>query len=82
MKSTGIVRNVDDLGRVVIPKELRKILMIEKKDPLEIFTEGNLIILRSYNPLCLFCRDGKNLKEFKGKKICADCCSAISGKKE
>lgn len=56
MKSTGIVRKIDELGRVVIPKELRKVLSIEEKDGLEIFTESDKIILRKYVPGCTFCK--------------------------
>ena len=73
MKSTGIVRKVDELGRVVIPIELRRTLMIREKDALEIFTEEDMIILRNYKPLCYICSSGVNLKDFKGKRICADC---------
>lgn len=76
MKSTGIVRKVDELGRVVIPIELRRTLMIGEKDALEIFTEGDTIILRSYKPLCYICGSGEDLKTFKNKRICADCISA------
>lgn len=73
MKSTGIVRKVDELGRVVIPIELRRTLMIGEKDALEIFTEEDTIILRSYTPLCYICGSGVKLKDFKGKRICLDC---------
>lgn len=82
MKSTGIVRKVDELGRVVIPIELRRTLQIGEKDPLEIFVEGNTIILRRYEPLCFVCGEGSNEKyiDFKGKKVCRSCKEIISSK--
>lgn len=73
MKSTGIVRKVDDLGRVVIPIELRRTLMIGEKDPLEIFVEGDSIILRSYKPLCYICGNANELTIIRDKKICREC---------
>ncbi len=78
MKSTGIVRKVDELGRVVIPKELRGLLMIENRDGLEIFTDGDTIILRKYDPLCYLCGDGTDLVHFKGKKVCSKCVATIN----
>lgn len=73
MKSTGIVRQVDNLGRIVIPVELRRTLNIEIKDSLEIFTEGNTVILRKYEPVCIFCGEGKKITNYKGKNICEAC---------
>ncbi len=73
MKSTGIVRRVDDLGRVVIPKETRQIFSINEKDSLEIFTDEDMILLKKYSPGCMFCNNVKNLTVFKGKHICEDC---------
>lgn len=74
MKSTGIVRKVDQLGRVVIPKELRKILNIkEDESSLEIYTEGDEIILRKYEPSCIFCGESKGVVTYKGKNICSKC---------
>ncbi|NWL89604.1 AbrB family transcriptional regulator [Paenibacillus sp. 79R4] len=69
MKSTGIVRNVDELGRVVIPVELRKTLGIGEKDPLEIFTNGDQIILRKYAPGCVLTGETEDLITFKGKLV-------------
>ena len=80
MKSTGIVRHIDELGRVVVPKEIRKKLGIANTDPVEIFTEGDRIILTKYSPVCHFCGKKEGLTEFKEKNICADCISEISGK--
>jgi transcriptional pleiotropic regulator of transition state genes len=73
MKATGIVRKVDELGRIVIPKELRGILDINIKDSLEIFTEDKNIILKKYNPGCVFCERINNVIRFKEKNICSDC---------
>ena len=60
MKSTGIVRKVDELGRVVIPIELRNKLDIKVKDPIEIFVDGSSIVLKKYEPNCIFCCNSKN----------------------
>ena len=73
MKSTGVVRKLDNLGRIVIPIELRKTMGIAIKDTLEIFTEGDEIILKKYHPGCIFCGDVRNLQLFKGKMICEKC---------
>ena len=69
MKSTGIVRRVDELGRVVIPIELRNKFGIAEKDPIEIYVEGSNIILKKYEQNCVFCGNSKNLSEYKGKLI-------------
>lgn len=79
MKATGIVRKVDELGRIVIPKELRNSLGIDVKDPIEIFVEGEFIMLKKYEPSCSFCGEARDLKEFNGKKICANCLEEIKG---
>ena len=73
MKSTGIVRKVDELGRVVIPIELRRTLNIEEKDSLEIYVDGEHIILKKYEPACIFCGDASNTQYLKGKLICPSC---------
>ena len=73
MKATGIVRRIDELGRVVIPKEIRRTLRIKEGDPLEIFTEGDEIILKKYQPGCIFCNDARNVTLFKGKLVCEKC---------
>ena len=78
MKSTGIVRRIDELGRVVIPIELRNKFGIDEKDPIEIFVEGSNIILKKYEPNCVFCGSSKNLVEYKGKLICEKCSKQIS----
>lgn len=73
MKSTGIVRKVDELGRVVIPIELRRLLSIQEKDSMEIFTEADTIILKKYEPACIFCGQAKGVRNIKGKNICPAC---------
>ena len=73
MKATGIVRRVDQLGRIVIPKELRDVLDIAHNDCLEIFTEGSNIIFKKYSPACVFCGEYNKIEQFKGKNICSKC---------
>lgn len=73
MKSTGIVRKVDDLGRIVLPMELRRLLDIEPRDSLEIFVDGEKVILKKYEPQCIFCSQAENMNVFKGKNICSEC---------
>ena len=80
MKSTGIVRKVDELGRIVLPIELRRTLGIEEKDCIEIFVDGESIILRKYKPACIFCDNAKDIINYKGKNICPDCIRAMSEK--
>ena len=70
MKSTGIVRKVDELGRIVLPIELRRTLDIAEKDALEIFVEGDNIILHKYHPSCIFCAHTKNIISYEGKNVC------------
>ncbi len=78
MKSTGVVRKLDNLGRIVVPIELRKTLNISVKDSIEIFTEGDQIILRKYVPGCIFCGESNNLCTFNGKQICESCAARIA----
>jgi transcriptional pleiotropic regulator of transition state genes len=77
MKSTGIVRKVDELGRIVLPIELRKTLDIEIKNALEIFVDGNMILLKKYEPACIFCLDAKDVITYKGKNICPNCMNEL-----
>lgn len=79
MKSTGIIRNVDELGRIVIPKEIRKKMNIGSADPIEIYVEGDKIILRKYENACAICGGSAELVEFKGKKICEECIAELKG---
>lgn len=80
MKCTGIVRKVDELGRIVLPIELRRTLGIEEKDRIEIFVDGESIILRKYQPACIFCDNAKDIINYKGKNICPDCIRAMNEK--
>ena len=73
MKSTGIVRRVDELGRIVLPIELRRTLNIAEKDSLEIYVDGSSIMLKKYQPACIFCDDARDVIVFRGKNICAKC---------
>ncbi|MEI8217010.1 MAG: AbrB/MazE/SpoVT family DNA-binding domain-containing protein [Eubacteriales bacterium] len=77
MKATGMVRKVDNLGRVVLPIELRRNLGIDIKDPLEIYVEGDTIILKKYEPACIFCGNAKNLSGIHGKIVCKDCINEL-----
>lgn len=73
MKSTGIIRKIDELGRFVIPMEMRNKLGISNNDSLEIYVEGTSIILKKYQPDCVFCGSSKNVVEYKGKNVCEKC---------
>lgn len=73
MKSTGIVRKVDELGRIVLPIELRRTLEIAERDSLEIYVEGSTIILKKYEPACVFCADAKDVVNYRGRNICRKC---------
>ncbi len=77
MKSTGIVRKVDELGRIVIPIELRRTLDINIKDSLEIYVDGNFVLLKKYEPACIFCGNAKDITSFKGKNICPECLGGL-----
>ena len=80
MKSTGIVRKIDELGRIVLPMELRNKMDISNRDPVEIFTEDDKIILKKYQPSCIFCGDADDVTYFKGKLVCKNCIKALSEK--
>ncbi len=73
MKATGIVRKVDELGRIVLPIELRRTLDIDIKDPLEIFVDSDCIVLKKYTPACIFCGSANDVKRIKEKNVCAEC---------
>ena len=73
MKSTGIVRKVDELGRIVLPIEMRRTLDIGEKDALEIYVEGSSVILKKYKPSCVFCDATIDITVFMGKIICHKC---------
>lgn len=77
MKSTGIVRKVDELGRIVLPIELRRTLDIAERDSLEIYVDGPSIVLRKYQPACIFCDDARDVVNYKGKNVCPNCIKAL-----
>lgn len=77
MKSTGMVRRIDNLGRIVLPIELRRVLDLDKDSALEIFIEGNQVVLKKYEPSCIFCGEAKDVEPYKGRNICAKCRKAI-----
>lgn len=77
--SKGIVRNLDSLGRVVIPAEMREMLHIGKGEPVSITTDGISVTLRKYAPGCTFCDSLEKLDEFMGKKVCRSCKAKIAG---
>ena len=73
MKSTGITRQVDELGRFVLPIEIRRALDIQVKDALEIFTDEDRIVLKKYQPACIFCGNARDVSGYKGKNVCINC---------
>lgn len=77
VKETGITRQLDSLGRIVIPKELRRTFQIEEGDYLEFYVEGDRMVLEKYQPTCTFCHSDQDLVEYKGKNICRKCLQAL-----
>jgi len=77
VKSTGVVRKVDELGRIVLPIELRRSLDIAEKDALEIYVDGERVILKKYQPACVFCGEARDISNYKGKNICSECMKDI-----
>ena len=73
MKSTGIVRRIDEMGRIVLPAELRRTMDIGERETMEIFTDGPSIVLKKYTPACIFCDDARDVVNFKGKNVCPSC---------
>ena len=80
MKATGIVRRIDELGRIVLPIELRRTMDIEERDRVEIYLEEDLIIVRKFEQTCLFCGAARNLIAFKENSVCRDCIRALNKK--
>ncbi|WFD08736.1 AbrB/MazE/SpoVT family DNA-binding domain-containing protein [Tepidibacter hydrothermalis] len=78
MKATGVVRAVDQLGRIVLPIELRRNLNIDIKDSVEIYVDGDMVVLKKYEPACVFCGNAREIKHFEGKNICSDCITKLS----
>ena len=77
MKATGMFRKVDELGRIVLPMELRKMLDIQQKDSLEMFIDEDRIILQKYQPSCIFCNNADDVVFFNGKRVCEACLKKI-----
>lgn len=77
MKAIGVVRKLDEMGRLVLPKELRITFNLKEKDAVEIFVEEKEIILRKYEPSCLFCGNAKDISTYKEKKICINCLNEL-----
>lgn len=73
MSKHTIVRKIDDLGRIVLPIEIRRILDIEEKDAMEISIEDDTVVLRKHKPTCIFCGASHTLSTYQEKRICADC---------
>ena len=82
MKSTGIVRKIDNLGSIVLPSELRKKLNIEIKDAVEIYVSGDSIILKKYFPACVFCGEANDIISYRDKNICSNCLKEINDSDE
>lgn len=80
MKSTGIIRKVDELGRIVLPIELRRTLDIAERDSLEIFVSDDTIILKKHQPTCVFCNGSRGITSFRGKNVCANCIASLTSK--
>ncbi len=78
MKSTGIIRKVDELGRIVLPIELRRLMNIEPADGVEIYVEGNQIILQKHEPHCIFCGGNHDVIDFKDRSVCKACIEEMS----
>lgn len=78
MKATGIVRKIDELGRIVLPIEMRRTLDIAEKDSIEIYVDNDSIILRKYQSACIFCDSPDALVTYKGRNICEKCIQALN----
>lgn len=78
MKGTGIVRKVDELGRIVLPIELRRTMNINEKDAIEIFVDGNRIVLQKYEPHCVFCGGTSDVSEYKDRMVCKKCIKQLN----
>lgn len=80
MKSTGIIRKSDELGRVVLPIEMRRTLDIGERDSVEIYVDGDSIILKKYVPACIFCGNDEGITQYMGKNVCSSCRESINSK--
>ena len=77
MGTSGIVRRLDELGRIVLPMELRKTLDLKVRDSIEITADKGSIILKKYSPACVFCGKDNKIANFKDKNICSKCLQEI-----
>lgn len=77
MKSTGMVRKIDELGRIVMPAEIRQTLGLQVRDAMEIYIDGDRIVLKKYQPSCIFCTNVEGLVTFGDKRICPQCLSKL-----
>lgn len=73
MKATGVVRKIDELGRIVFPMELRRTMDINPGDSIEIYVNDTNIVLKKYEPACIFCGEARDVSDYKGKNICPKC---------
>jgi AbrB family transcriptional regulator, transcriptional pleiotropic regulator of transition state genes len=80
MKATGVVRKLDNLGRIVLPIDLRRCFEMNVKDDVEIFTVGDSIVMKRYTPACVFCGENENVGEYKSKRICGSCLDELKRK--
>lgn len=78
MKTVGIIRRVDEVGRISLPSDLRAILNIDNRDYVEIFSEDEKIIIKKHKPSCIFCGETENISEYKNKQICAACLKELT----
>jgi len=77
MKSTGIIKKFDELGRIVLPMEIRRVFNIGNKDAVEIFIENDMIFIKKYDEVCIFCGSSENLQTFMDKNICTKCANNL-----
>lgn len=78
MKSTGMSRPIDSLGRIVLPIEIRRTLDLSVRDTVEIYIEEDKVILKKYSPTCVFCGNSENVTQYRGKLICQECLDDLS----
>ena len=81
MKSTGVVRRIDDLGRIVLPIEIRKNLNIGNRDAVEIFIDEDKVILKKYEPACIFCDNADDVILYRNKLVCRECVDKLQNAK-
>jgi len=81
MKTSGIVRKVDELGRVVLPVEMRRLLNISEKDKVEISLDGENVILCKYKAACVFCGSNEDLRDYRDRKVCIQCLEQLQTKR-